>query len=192
MFKFHYLVKVPSCPFCHSNRTGRYINKNVSEENIQYVEDEYLKRGEYVRIRRPWQTEYSAFCLDCDNSWYTPLYGQWVSRAEKRAYIEEKIDPDDVENAKNTQYKTASPKQKSRFLRQAGSLAVKGTKKMLRLMVYDPTIGTVKDLLKIKPVSDHNQKEEPNFENLYEEIIQEELENEEEMESYKGFDDLGE
>ncbi len=146
MAGIHYLIEIPDCPYCNSPRTGRYINAN--EEQDEYaLQMIYLRRGEYIKIKQPWQTEYTAFCIDCGNSWYEILKGRFVSKKEKQEYKTHKGTKKHLQQMSENFIPKSTKKNKNMTMMRLFAPVKHGFGFMAKMMIYEPTIGTVKDLI---------------------------------------------
>lgn len=71
---------VPPCPFCGSERTGRYIKSHLTNDS-EWIFRESLKNGELV-IEVPEVTRNNAFCIDCQFSWPQYIETRYLSLSE--------------------------------------------------------------------------------------------------------------
>lgn len=174
MIKIHKIYEIPDCPFCHGPRTGRYISRSVNTEaDKKDIEFQYLKHHEYVRVRAPQHEGYDMFCLDCGNSWAGKIKQKHISLIELDEYIKHKQFPEDTEEIEKsllTLHQHQIKKKMPSAVKKAGNLIIKGTSGIFKNMVYQPTIGTLKDLVHITQKSQPVQiEEEITFDDLYKE-----------------------
>ena len=79
--------KVPECPECGSNITGRYVKRPRSKWDASYVIRESLKNGELVRLVDSVPIE-NAYCEECGHEWPVHLgvgiYPAWKVEEQKK------------------------------------------------------------------------------------------------------------
>lgn len=166
---FHYLIKVPNCPFCQSTKTGRLISTSQPESEYARIEYSYMQKGEYVAIKRPWHQEYNVFCYACKNLWYSDLKGEWVSAKEKEEYIQSKNIEEDRAKVEAQKQKEEEKRQKlieeeynrkHKIIRKINGVVGKSVKSVAKNMIFDPTIGTLQDFASMIAPEQKKSKEE--------------------------------
>lgn len=166
MLKLHYLIKIPDCPHCDSSHTGLLLSQSLNARQEYLLARRYARRGMIVRTKQLSDGDNNIFCEDCGLCWYEKIEGSFVSKQEFIDYREHKM-------AGHIEISMPIIPKKQNKLRGKiiGGAKFLG-KTFAKRMIYDPTIGTVKDMLGIhptsKPKSDgKNQNIPQDFNQLY-------------------------
>ncbi|ADL36186.1 hypothetical protein bpr_II249 (plasmid) [Butyrivibrio proteoclasticus B316] len=161
MFKRRVII-VDDCPFCSSPKTGYIIASTKTDPRICR---RYLRYGEYVRLQQYANDDRNCFCLDCNAEWHQKLYSKKLSFIElcelkERKGIEQALlEPEPI---------VIKPNKKKRKKKDN-----KIIKAFVKTMIYDPTIGTAKDILHIGQTEQTKvqDKEPQDFKELYREVF---------------------
>lgn len=79
--------RVPPCPECGSRKTGRYMKKPRSVEDMVYVQSQSLANGELIRFV-PREPIKNCYCEDCGYEWGHTVHGEWLPDSVIEAEIE--------------------------------------------------------------------------------------------------------
>lgn len=151
------------CKRCGSNHTGRIIKRNISDKEIANLQFEALKKGEYIRIYRPGDADQNCFCADCGLTWYEDIHYTKMSYKEKKAYIRAKKDNAPISELREIlqmEERQPKPEKEHPVLKQAGKLGIKLVKGFAHNMLYEPTVGTIKDIFGTRQKSDDSVQQE--------------------------------
>ena len=172
--KMYKMIVIQPCRRCGSNHTGRILYKNLPEKEIASVQLEHLKRGEYVRICKPGSSDQNCFCADCGLTWNEDFHYTKLSRQERQAYIQSKLQDSPEEELRSIIYDSEHIPQIKRphpIAAAVGRVSKNILKSFAYNMIYQPTIGTVKDIVNYQKHSLHPEQKDQCAENTPKEEI---------------------
>lgn len=75
----HIYYYVPPCPNCHSEKTGRYVQKPLFGSDNMIINS--LKHGEYIRCEVI-EPVNNCYCLDCGHEWGAEIRSTYFTDEE--------------------------------------------------------------------------------------------------------------